>query len=54
MEVTFEELQNLLKDGKISSIQFIQILTENFGSEFVNSLIMETLYKTYDKDLLND
>jgi len=52
MEVTLEELQQMLKDGKISNQQFTKIMIDNFGEKKVMSALQETMEEVYGKDVL--
>lgn len=52
LEVTMEELQEMLLQGKISTEQFVSILRENLGDEEVNKLLKESVEASYENGLL--
>lgn len=51
-EVTLEELRQMLINNEISTEQYTQILTDNFGAEKVASCLQETMKEVYGKDIL--
>jgi hypothetical protein len=51
-ELSLQELQQLLIDGKITEAQFTKILMDNIGVETFMKCLHETMEACYGKDLL--
>lgn len=51
-EMSMQELQELYKDGKITSDQFNRILMDNLGTKKFMELFNLYLEENYSKDLL--
>ena len=51
MEMSLEELQKMLADGKISTEQFTSIMIDNFGQETVMKAMQDTFEQVYGSSL---
>ncbi|MFI5343571.1 MAG: hypothetical protein ACHQUC_05050 [Chlamydiales bacterium] len=54
VEMSIQEIQDLLKEGKITIIQFIQILIQNLGVQNTVKMLTSLVEEHYSKDLLKD
>lgn len=53
-EMSLQELQNLLIEGKISETQFTKILIDNLGEKKFMETMTKTLQQTYGKNFLTN
>ena len=57
MQVSFDDFQEALVDGRINMHQFLEVLVDNFGQKRAMEIIQKNLEiakEKYDKDIQND